>query len=142
MRQAEKKYFGDIQQGRLNADDSALIVGQNEWINAENVRTGSTDKGYTGIMESVGGNELIEEPNAIGVFYLNIEQNGQGSYVLSQTKSTTRTSAVSTWDIGNSVPPVGTQIQGSINDPNYGLIGILNYVVKSTDINEIGRAHV
>ena len=100
-----------------------------------NVRTGSTDKGYTGIMESVGGNELIEEPNAIGVFYLNIEQNGQGSYVLSQTKSTTRTSAVSTWDIGNSVPPVGTQIQGSINDPNYGLIGILNYVVKSTDIN-------
>ena len=135
MRQAEKKYFGDIQQGRLNADDSALIVGQNEWINAENVRTGSTDKGYTGIMESVGGNELIEEPNAIGVFYLNIEQNGQGSYVLSQTKSTTRTSAVSTWDIGNSVPPVGTQIQGSINDPNYGLIGILNYVVKSTDIN-------
>jgi uncharacterized protein (TIGR02145 family) len=56
MRQKELKYFGDPQQGRLNADDSPFAVNPNEWINAENVRTGSTDKGYTGVVESVGGN--------------------------------------------------------------------------------------
>jgi uncharacterized protein (TIGR02145 family) len=62
MRQADKKYFGDVQQGRLNADDSPFVVGTNEWVNAENIRTGSTDKGFTGIVESVGGNAELPEP--------------------------------------------------------------------------------
>lgn len=56
MRQKEIKYFGEPQQGRLNSDDSPFALTPNEWCNAENVRTGSTDKGFTGVMESVGGN--------------------------------------------------------------------------------------
>ena len=59
MRQKEVKYFGDPQQGRLNSDDSPFALNPNEWCNAENMRTGSTDKGFTGVMESVGGNVEI-----------------------------------------------------------------------------------
>ena len=62
MRQPDKKYFGDVQQGRLNSDDSPFVVGANEWVNAENIRTGSTDKGFTGVVESVGGNAELPEP--------------------------------------------------------------------------------
>lgn len=61
MRQKEIKYFGDIQSGRLNSDDSPFAVTTNEWVNAENVRTGTTDKGATGIVESVGGNVLLNQ---------------------------------------------------------------------------------
>lgn len=62
MRQTEKKYFGDIQSGRLNADDSPFALTTNEWVNAKNVRTGTTDNGFTGIVESVGGNTMIDSP--------------------------------------------------------------------------------
>ena len=62
MRQKDLKYFGDLQSGRLNADDSPFAVTTNEWINAQNVRTGTTDKGATGIVESIGGNIEITEP--------------------------------------------------------------------------------
>jgi uncharacterized protein (TIGR02145 family) len=62
MRQKDIKVFGDVQSGRLNSDDSPFVLTGNEWVNAENVRTGTTDKGATGIMESVGGNVKIEPP--------------------------------------------------------------------------------
>lgn len=60
MRQKDIKVFGDAQSGRLNSDDSPFVLTGNEWVNSENVRTGTTDKGATGIMESVGGNVIIE----------------------------------------------------------------------------------
>jgi len=53
----DKKYFsaqGDAA-GRLNADDAPFSIGQNEWVNRVNCRIGSTDKGYTGNDESIGG---------------------------------------------------------------------------------------
>jgi uncharacterized protein (TIGR02145 family) len=59
MRQKDLKYFGEIQSGRLNSDDSPFAITTNEWVNAENVRTGTTDKGETGIVESIGGNVLL-----------------------------------------------------------------------------------
>lgn len=62
MRQKDLKYFGDIQSGRLNSDDSPFAITTNEWVNAENVRSGTTDKGATGVIESVGGNQEIPEP--------------------------------------------------------------------------------
>jgi hypothetical protein len=90
MRQADKKYFGDIQQGRLNSDDSPFVVGTNEWVNAENIRTGSTDKGFTGIVESVGGNaEAPKAPSAFP-FYLNVDDSSIAPYLqLGTTPSTT-----------------------------------------------------
>lgn len=57
----ERKYFAD-QDGRGNFDDASFALGINEWLNAENVRSGSTDAGRTGIIESVGSNRLISEP--------------------------------------------------------------------------------
>jgi len=62
MRQKDLKYFGDIQSGRMNSDDSPFAITTNEWVNAQNVRTGTTDKGVTGVVESVGGNVEIPKP--------------------------------------------------------------------------------
>ena len=89
MRQADKKYFGDVQQGRLNADDSPFVVGTNEWVNAENIRTGSTDKGFTGVVESVGGNVELPEPPSAKIFYFNVDFSPVGGYFqLGTTPST------------------------------------------------------
>ena len=62
MRQKDLKYFGDVQSGRMNSDDSPFAVTTNEWVNAQNIRSNTTDKGATGIVESVGGN--VEIPQA------------------------------------------------------------------------------
>ena len=64
MRQKDLKYFGDVQSGRMNSDDSPFAVTTNEWVNAQNIRSNTTDKGATGIVESVGGN--VEIPQEIG----------------------------------------------------------------------------
>jgi len=61
MQQREKKYFADST-GRLNADDAPFVVGLNEWVNAENVRSGTTDDGVTGVIESIGGTLQISQP--------------------------------------------------------------------------------
>lgn len=62
MQEIEKKYFADVQGGRLNADDADFVVGINEWVNCENARTGSTDKGVTGVWEGIGGTRQISSP--------------------------------------------------------------------------------
>lgn len=63
----ERKYLADPN-GRLNSDDASFALAPNEWVNAENVRTGTTDSGETGTMESVGSNVLISEPQPSAVF--------------------------------------------------------------------------
>lgn len=57
----ERKYFAD-NSGRLNSDDSPFVIGTNEWVNGENIRTGTTDAGVTGVVESIGSTELISTP--------------------------------------------------------------------------------
>jgi len=52
----EKKYFGN---GRGNFDDVDFVLQSNEWVNLENMRVGSTDKGVIGTVESVGSNVLL-----------------------------------------------------------------------------------
>ena len=54
MEDKELKYFAN-NDGAGNFDDADFIVGANEWVNMENCRTGSTDKGVTGTVESIGG---------------------------------------------------------------------------------------
>lgn len=60
----EKKYF-PAPDGGLNADDVDIAVGQNQWVNLENARVGSTDKGVTGVIESIGGTLLksVSQPS-------------------------------------------------------------------------------
>lgn len=55
--QKEKKYLKCI----LNADDADFSVGQDEVINSENVRFGSTDAGVINTIESIGSTTLLSE---------------------------------------------------------------------------------
>jgi len=59
----EKKYLA-APDGGLNADDVDIAIGENQWVNMENARVGSTDKGYTGVVESIGGTRLLSEVQA------------------------------------------------------------------------------
>lgn len=54
--QIEKKYF----KGVLDADSVDILVPPDAWVNAENVRYGTTDAGVIGTVESVGSNTPIE----------------------------------------------------------------------------------
>src|SRR4030095_13694778 len=53
--QLEKKYFEG-----LNADDDINLLGETDYINAENFRIGTTDTGSAMRLESVGGTKAIE----------------------------------------------------------------------------------
>ena len=55
----EKKYFL-AEDAILNSDDGAFAVSPNSWVNLENVRVKSTDKGVTGTVESIGGTPAVE----------------------------------------------------------------------------------
>lgn len=65
MVQKEKKYFSQMGEngGILNSDDASFAVGANQWINAQNIRSGSTDKGVTAVIESIGGTLLLSTPS-------------------------------------------------------------------------------
>lgn len=52
----EKKYFGN---GAGNFDDADFVVPPNQWVNMENCRVKSTDKGVVGTVESVGSMQLL-----------------------------------------------------------------------------------
>jgi hypothetical protein len=57
MQQSEKKYLKCI----LNADDADFSVAQDEVINSENVRFGSTDAGIINTIESIGSTTLLSQ---------------------------------------------------------------------------------
>lgn len=61
----EQKYFGQQgeQQGACNSDSAPFAIGVNEWTNLQNFRVGSTDKGFTDILESIGGTLRISTPS-------------------------------------------------------------------------------
>lgn len=49
--------------GYCNAEDAPFAIGQNQWVNMQNSRIGSTDKGVTGTVESIGGTILLSTPS-------------------------------------------------------------------------------
>lgn len=61
----EKKYFAQLGEhsAGINSDDAPFAIDVNETVNMQNVRFGSTDKGFTGILESIGGTLLISTPS-------------------------------------------------------------------------------
>lgn len=69
----EKKYPAaqGEQSGALNADDSPFAIGTNQWLNMVNFRSGSTDKGVTGVIESIGGTLRLSTPSP-SVSFINI----------------------------------------------------------------------
>ena len=61
----EKKWFGQLGEngGILNAEDAPFALGINHWVNLSDFRTGSTDKGVTATLESIGGTLRISTPS-------------------------------------------------------------------------------
>jgi hypothetical protein len=57
----DRKYFLSPDSG-LDADSAPFAVSQNAWINAENIRVGSTDNGEIGGLESIGSTTLLHTP--------------------------------------------------------------------------------
>jgi hypothetical protein len=57
----EKKYFLS-QDSMLDGDSADFTVPTNAWVNMENARTGSTDAGVIGTVESIGSTTLISSP--------------------------------------------------------------------------------
>lgn len=72
MKKVEKKYFAanGEHMGRCNADDAAFAISLNEWVNMSGLRVGSTDKGVTGTVESVGGSIRVDTFGSLGYIEL------------------------------------------------------------------------
>lgn len=65
MVEKEKKHFGaqGDNGGHLDAESSAFAVPLNAWVNMSDLRSGSTDKGVTATIESIGGTLRISTPS-------------------------------------------------------------------------------
>src|ERR1019366_1846314 len=63
----EIKYLGSNNY-RLNSDDAAFALLETDVINAENVRTQTTDGDVTAVVGSVGSNVLLSTPQPSVVF--------------------------------------------------------------------------
>lgn len=61
----EKKYLAAQGEsgGHLDADSAPFAIPINAWCNASNVRAGSTDKGVTAVIESIGGTLRVSTPS-------------------------------------------------------------------------------
>lgn len=59
----EPKYFADDTTNGLDADSDLFAIPLNEVINMQDCRIGSTDKGVTATVESVGGTLLLSAPS-------------------------------------------------------------------------------
>lgn len=66
----EEKYFGGATSG-LDADSADFVVGPNDWVNAENIRTNSTDAGVVGSIEAIGS-AILRSPIVPSVTFLTI----------------------------------------------------------------------
>lgn len=71
MEQREFKYFGNMSDNGLNADAAPFAIKPNQWINSENIRTGSTDTGYTEQAEAIGG-MIVKSPIQPSAIFLEI----------------------------------------------------------------------
>ncbi len=62
MQKVEKKYFAAVgeHKGALNSDDDFFAIPLNSWVNMTGFRIGSTDKGVTATVESIGGNVRVD----------------------------------------------------------------------------------
>lgn len=78
--QFEKKYFSGPE-GAGNFDDADFALGPNQWTNLENCRTGTTDAGEIGTVESIGSTTLINNP------YLPLGNNIELGSAIDQVKN-------------------------------------------------------
>ena len=90
MQGTDKKYYADENNGGLNSDSDAFALGTNEWVNCENFRSGSTDKGVTGTLESIGGNTLLSNDALTDVICIGSVSDDANDRILYFLYGTTR----------------------------------------------------
>jgi len=140
MNPSEKKYFADDNSNGLNADDAQEFLQPNQWVNLENFRSGSTDKGVTGVLESIGGTLLKSTPSP-SVSFIEIgniiDTVGQRIIYFYYNLNTTqhKIEAYSYQDDTTYLMVVASQITGGLNfNKNYPIHGrVINGVAYWTD---------
>lgn len=127
MRQQEQKYFADVNSGRLNADDNPFALSPNEWVNMENMRTGTTDKGSTGVNESIGGTVMISQPqpsvNFITIGSVSDQESGRILYFQKNTSGTEDKIVCCYVGSGSEYDVItSSQVTGGLNFDKFSLI--------------------
>lgn len=79
----ERKYFADENSNGLNSDDDLFAIPINEVVNMQDCRIGSTNKGVTGTVESVGGTLVLSTPSpSVSFIELGNEPDEVGNRIL------------------------------------------------------------
>lgn len=115
----ERKYFA-APDGRLNSDDADAFIGINEWVNMENARTGSTDKGVTGTVESIGSTILLSSPQPSVTFLAigNADEVARNRFVEFKYNTTGINHRIVCWDEDAQVERtvlLSSQVTGGLN---------------------------
>ena len=122
----------------LNADDDFSVISKGQWVNAENIRTFTTDSGATGRIENVGGTALLfntlpagankciggcEDEAGKRIIFMNKNANGDhGIYCYDKAESTTYTVLLN------------SQVSGGLNFDKYiHSAGFVNNLLFWTD---------
>lgn len=146
----EKKYFVSTDSG-LDADHADIAISPNSWVNMENCRILSTDKGVIGTVESVGGTRALTEP-VEGVSLICIgaaadEQNRRILYFLKDTEGDA--DRIMCYDLRSAetyTVLLSTQVTGGLNFDKNALIHsarVINGLLYWTDnINEPRRVNI
>jgi len=146
----EKKYFVSTDSG-LDADHADIAISPNSWVNMENCRILSTDKGVIGTVESVGGTRALTEP-VEGVSLICIgaaadEQNRRILYFLKDTEG--NADRIMCYDLRSAetyTVLLSTQVTGGLNFDKNALIHsarVINGLLYWTDnINEPRRVNI
>lgn len=140
--QVEKKYFSMVgdNAGHLDAESSPFAVPTNAWVNMQNCRSGSTDKGVTAVIESIGGTLLKSTPSP-SVSFIEIgniiDTVGERIIYFYYNLNTTqhKIEAYSYQDDTTYLMLVSSQVDGGLNfNKNYLIHGrVVNGVAYWTD---------
>lgn len=125
MKINEHKYLG-IGEG-LDSDSAPFSVSENSWVNAENVRTETTDAGVTKTMNSIGSNILISQPQPSAVFITigTIEDEENSRFIKFQFNTTGNDhKIICLYSVGNIEYDVllSSQVDAGLNFSKYSLI--------------------
>jgi len=117
----ERKYFSD---GKGNFDDAPFAVEINDFINKENCRTGSTDAGVTGTVESIGSTLLLSTPEpSITFIELGAVEDAENDRILYFKKNVHGPwDRIECWDIANQTTYIvlySAQVVGGLNFDKY-----------------------
>jgi hypothetical protein len=152
MIQKEKKYPSATGEngGHLDADSAPFAIPTNAWVNLSNFRSGSTDKGVTGVLESIGGTRRLSTLSP-SVTFINIGKvvDIVGRRIIEFLYNVnTSQHKIQCWSYDDDtmyLMLVSSQVDGGLNfNKNYPIHGrVINGVVYWTDfLNEPRKLNI